>query len=296
MDRNINFSYDLDYSKDKNIDKRVLQVCATAEAKYLENQKNKKSDYLSRELDINDLIINNNNITKRSNTINELKKTLETSNSNVQNKSYFTGSKLGKIENKSLEFEKNILSQKYFNKNLKFKSPKNAMQNINSFSIMNFPNSFENNKYNNNNNENNKYNNNNENNKYNNNNENNKYNNNNFNEIQNIRKLKNVNENQNFLSQNNNNIIYSNINLNKSNDIPKIINNNENQDFIFPINSNNNINLRPLDNDNLVSQNFKSIQKKYKPLFSKSINKKYILSHNIHIKNKNKYELNKILL
>ena len=290
MDRNINFSYDLDYSKDKNIDKRVLQVCATAEAKYLENQKNKKSDYLSRELDINDLIINNNNITKRSNTINELKKTLETSNSNVQNKSYFTGSKLGKIENKSLEFEKNILSQKYFNKNLKFKSPKNAMQNINSFSIMNFPNSFENNKYNNNNNENNKYNNNNENNKYNNNNENNKYNNNNFNEIQNIQKINNINEKQNFLFPKNNNIIYNNINLNKSNDIPKILNNNENQESFSPINSNNNnnINLKPLDNDNLVSENFKSIQKKY--------NKKYILSHNIHIKNKNKYELNKILL
>ena len=110
MDRNINFSYDLDYSKDKNIDKRVLQVCATAEAKYLENQKNKKSLFLSKELDVNDLIINNNNnFTKRSNSIIELKKTLETSNSNVQNKSYFTGSKIGKIANKSLDLVKNFL-------------------------------------------------------------------------------------------------------------------------------------------------------------------------------------------
>ena len=268
MDKNINFSYDLDYSKDKNIDKRILEVCAIAEAKYLDNQKNKKSTLLSNELDINDLIINNNNNTKRNNEINELKKTLETSNSNFQNKSYFTGSKIGRIENKSLDFDKNLLSQKCFNKSLKFKYPKNRMQNINSFSIINFPNII-----------------------------NNKYNNNNYNENDNIQKIKNMNESEKFLSPKKNNFIFRNSNLNKIHDIPKILNNNENQEY-FSIKSskNNNTNFRPLDNDNLKSENFKLILKKYKPLFSKSINKKYILSHNIHIKNKNKYELNKILL
>ena len=269
MDRNINLCYDLDYSKDKKIDKRVLEVCAIAEAKYLENQKNKKSLFLSKELDVNDLIINNNNnFTKRSNSIIELKKTLETSNSNVQNKSYFTGSKIGKIANKSLDFEKNLLSQKFFNKNLKFKSPKNRMENINSFSIFNFPNIL-----------------------------NNKYGNNNFNETQKIQNMTTINENQKILSQSNKNIIYNNNNLNQTQNIPKILNSNENQEYFTSKNGkNNNINVRPLDNENLISQNFKSIQKKYKPLFSNSINKKYILSHNIHIKNRNKFELNKILL
>ena len=120
MNKNINFSYDLDYSKDKNIDKRVLEVCAIAEAKFLENQKNQKSFNIpSNDIDINDLIINDNNNTERINKINEIKKSLETSRSNVQNKSYFTGSKLGRIENKSIDIEKNLLSQRYFNKNKK---------------------------------------------------------------------------------------------------------------------------------------------------------------------------------
>ena len=39
MKENININYDLDYSKDKTIDKRILEVCALAEAKYLENLK-----------------------------------------------------------------------------------------------------------------------------------------------------------------------------------------------------------------------------------------------------------------
>ena len=127
--------------------------------------------------------------------------------------------------------------------------------------------------------------------KYNNNN----YNNyNNFNETQNIQIKKNMNENQNYLSSNNKNLINNNINLNNVQDIPKI--NGNHTDFIEKSRINTNINFKSLDNNNFISENFKSIQKKYKPLFSKSINKKYILSHNIHIKNKNKYELNKILL
>jgi tetratricopeptide (TPR) repeat protein len=39
-----------------------------------------------------------------------------------------------------------------------------------------------------------------------------------------------------------------------------------------------------------------SIKTQYKPLFSKTINKSYIFPHIQHIKNKNRYELNKILL
>ena len=141
MNRDINFNYDLDYSKDKNIDKRILEVCAIAEAKYLENQKKQKSKILSKEIDVNDLIINNNDNRKiiNKNKINEIKKTLETSNSNVQNKSYFTASKLGKIGNKSLDIEKNLLSQRFFNKNIKMPSPFQKIQNINSFSISKNP-------------------------------------------------------------------------------------------------------------------------------------------------------------
>ena len=39
MDENINLNYDLDYSKDKTIDRRVLEVCAIAEANFLKEQK-----------------------------------------------------------------------------------------------------------------------------------------------------------------------------------------------------------------------------------------------------------------
>ena len=54
MKENININYDLDYSKDKTIDKRILEVCALAEAKYLENLKKSNTKKIS---DINDLII-----------------------------------------------------------------------------------------------------------------------------------------------------------------------------------------------------------------------------------------------
>ena len=54
MKENININYDLDYSKDKTIDKRILEVCALAEAKYLENLKKSNTKKIS---DLNDLII-----------------------------------------------------------------------------------------------------------------------------------------------------------------------------------------------------------------------------------------------
>ena len=132
----INFNYDLDYSKDKNIDKRILEVCAIAEAKYLEKQKKQKSNNISHriDIDINNLIKKNNdkNIFINKETINEIKKDLETSNSNVQNASYFTVSKMGKIDNKSISTEKNLLSQRFFAKHEK---PLNKNQKINYSSI-----------------------------------------------------------------------------------------------------------------------------------------------------------------
>ena len=58
MNTNINLNYDLDYSKDKTIDRRVLEVCAIAEANFLKNPKKFKTRNIE---DIKDLIINNSN-------------------------------------------------------------------------------------------------------------------------------------------------------------------------------------------------------------------------------------------
>ena len=232
MNQDINFNYDLDYSKDKNIDKRILEVCAIAEAKYLENQKKQKSKNLSKEIDINNLIINNNdnrNIINKK-RINEIKKTLETSNSNVQNKSYFTASKIGKIGNKSLDIEKNLLSQRFFNKNIKMHSPFQKIQNINSFLISKNPTAAKN---------------------------------------------KHIQLNGNdFLSKSQNNFYRNNINKTQKLSTSNTLNNKMNYKSYDK--SKNNIDIN------------KSVQKKYKHLFSKSIDK--------HILNKNQLKLNKILL
>lgn len=270
MDENINYNYDLDYSKDKNIDKRILEVCAIAEAKYLETQRNKRfTKFPNEDLDINELIINNSNKANINNSINELKKTLETNNSNAQNITYFTGSKLGRIKNKSIDLEKNILSQKFFNKNLKNSSPINRIQNLNSFSISN----------------------------------NRKIVNNNFNNTK-------LNDSNNFLKSQNNFLMNNrnknhNLSITKFNELNNILqsqnnffmsNNDKNQKFLTPKFINKKINFKSLEKENIDLENFKSIQKTYKPLFSESINKKYILSHDRHIQNKNKFKLNKILL
>ena len=45
MNSNININYDLDYSKDKSIDKRVLEVCAIAEANFLKDQKKSNPNF-----------------------------------------------------------------------------------------------------------------------------------------------------------------------------------------------------------------------------------------------------------
>ena len=112
MNSNININYDLDYSKDKSIDKRVLEVCAIAEANFLKEQKKSNPNFT----ELKDLIINNDNDTYKIMIPNKnMKKALETNKPNVQNQSYFTVSKLGKIGNKSISLEKNILSQKYYN-------------------------------------------------------------------------------------------------------------------------------------------------------------------------------------
>jgi hypothetical protein len=251
MDENINLNYDLDYSKDKTIDRRVLEVCAIAEANFLKGLKLKTKNIT----DIKDLIINNN---KDKNfqimfSNNNTKKALETNRSYVQNKSYFSASKIGRIGNKSISLEKNLLSQKYYN---------NPKYQLNS----------------------------------------------NFGEFKNrlhtqIMKPKILNENYSntkfYLKKNNTNNdqnkTFSNISKIKRNFNFK--NRNQNQQFVNLINLNKkNSSDEELKSNNNIYQTTSSIKRQYKPLFSKTINKAYIFPHIQHIKNKNKYELNKILL
>ena len=82
--------------------------------------------------------------------------------------------------------------------------------------------------------------------------------------------------NFNFRSRMKNQQIERSINLNKKSTIQE------------ELKSNNNFNNFIQTNSSMVRQ--------YKPLFSKTINKSYIFPHIQHIKNKNKYELSKILL
>ena len=252
MDENINLNYDLDYSKDKTIDRRVLEVCAIAEANFLKGQKSKTKNIT----DIKDLIINNNNKDKNFQIMfsnNDTKKALETNRSYVQNKSYFSASKIGRIGNKSISLEKNLLSQRYYN---------NPKYQLNS----------------------------------------------NFGEFKNrlntqIMKPKILNENYSntkfYLKKNNTNNdqnkTFSNISKIKRNFNFK--NRNQNQQFVNLINLNKkNSSDEELKSNNNIYQTTSSIKRQYKPLFSKTINKAYIFPHIQHIKNKNKYELNKILL
>lgn len=256
MNSNINFNYDVDYSKDKSIDKRVLEVCAIAEANFLKNLKKTNSRNIT---DIRDLIINNNNNDnfKIMFANNDTKKALETSRPNVQNRSFFSSSKIGKIGNKSISLEKNLLSQRYYNNNQKnqvnsnficFKNRLNK-QIVNS---KNFDQNFsgtklylkQNNKLN--------------------------YENKSFSGISKSQR------NFNFRSRMKNQQIERSINLNKKSTIQE------------ELKSNNNFNNFIQTNSSMVRQ--------YKPLFSKTINKSYIFPHIQHIKNKNKYELSKILL
>ena len=252
MDENINLNYDLDYSKDKTIDRRVLEVCAIAEANFLKGQKSKTKNIT----DIKDLIINNNNKDKNFQIMfsnNDTKKALETNRSYVQNKSYFSVSKIGRIGNKSISLEKNLLSQRYYN---------NPKYQLNS----------------------------------------------NFGEFKNrlntqIMKPKILNENysntkfylKNNNTNNNQNKTFSNISEVKRNFNFK--NRNQNQQFVNLINLNKkNSSDEELKSNNNIYQTTSSIKRQYKPLFSKTRNKAYIFPHIQHIKNKNKYELNKILL
>ena len=259
MNSNININYDLDYSKDKSIDKRVLEVCAIAEANFLKDQKKSNPNFT----ELKDLIINNDNDTYKIMIPNKnMKKALETNKPNVQNQSYFTVSKLGKIGNKSISLEKNILSQKYYNNN-----EQNYMNNNNYFS--NAKNRF------------------------------------------NTQIIQQNNTNNNI--QNNQNDLSSKLHLPKRNKI-----NNENQSLnnfqktqrTFNFNKrkinqqiSKSINLKRAktnreeikSNNNFINTT-SSIKTQYKPLFSKTVNKAYIFPHIQHIKNKNRYELNKILL
>ena len=252
MDENINLNYDLDYSKDKTIDRRVLEVCAIAEANFLKGLKSKTKNIT----DIRDLIINNNNKEKNFQIMfsnNDTKKALETNRSYVQNKSYFSASKIGRIGNKSISLEKNLLSQRYYN---------NPKYQLNS----------------------------------------------NFGEFKNrlntqIMKPKILNENYSntkfYLKKNNTNNDQNKtfINISKIKRNFNFKNRNQNQQFVNLINLNKkNSSDEELKSNNNIYQTTSSIKRQYKPLFSKTINKAYIFPHIQHIKNKNKYELNKILL
>ena len=53
---------------------------------------------------------------------------------------------------------------------------------------------------------------------------------------------------------------------------------------------------KEIKSNNIFINTTSSIKTQYKPLFSKTVNKTYIFPHIQHIKNKNRYELNKILL
>ena len=262
MNSNINLNYDLDYSKDKTIDKRVLEVCAIAEANFLKEQKKSNPNFT----ELKDLIINNNNDTYKIMIPNKnTKNALETSKPNVQSQSYFTVSKLGKIRNKSISLEKNILSQKYYNNNSINNNEINYMTNNNYFE--------------------------NTNNKFNTqiiqqNNNNIMKNQNNLSSKLCLKKKKKINNENQYLnnipkSQRTFNFKKRKINqqFSKSINLPKSKNNRE------EIKSNNNF-----------IYTTSSIKTQYKPLFSKTINKSYIFPHIQHIKNKNRYELNKILL
>ena len=260
MNSNININYDLDYSKDKSIDKRVLEVCAIAEANFLKEQKKSNPNFT----ELKDLIINNDNDTYKIMIPNKnMKKALETNKPNVQNQSYFTVSKLGKIGNKSISLEKNILSQKYYNNN----NEQNYMNNNNYF-----PNTK-----------------------------------NRFNTQ--IIQQNNINNN----IQNNQNDLSSKLHLQKRNKINneyQSLNNFQKTQRTFnfkkrKINQqiSKSINLKRAktnreeikSNNNFINTT-SSIKTQYKPLFSKTVNKAYIFPHIQHIKNKNRYELNKILL
>ena len=260
MNSNININYDLDYSKDKSIDKRVLEVCAIAEANFLKDQKKSNPNFT----ELKDLIINNDNDTYKIMIPNKnMKKALETNKPNVQNQSYFTVSKLGKIGNKSISLEKNILSQKYYNNN----NEQNYMNNNNYF-----PNTK-----------------------------------NRFNTQ--IIQQNNINNN----IQNNQNDLSSKLHLpkrNKINNEYQSLNNFQKTQRTFNFNKrkinqqiSKSINLKRAktnreeikSNNNFINTT-SSIKTQYKPLFSKTVNKAYIFPHIQHIKNKNRYELNKILL
>ena len=259
MNSNININYDLDYSKDKSIDKRVLEVCAIAEANFLKDQKKSNPNFT----ELKDLIINNDNDTYKIMIPNKnMKKALETNKPNVQNQSYFTVSKLGKIGNKSISLEKNILSQKYYNNN-----EQNYMNNNNYFSHAK----------------------------------------NRFNTQ--IIQQNNINNN----IQNNQNDLSSKLHLQKRNKINneyQSLNNFQKTQRTFNFNKrkinqqiSKSINLKRAktnreeikSNNNFINTT-SSIKTQYKPLFSKTVNKTYIFPHIQHIKNKNRYELNKILL
>ena len=267
MNSYINLNYDLDYSKDKSIDRRVLEVCAIAEANFLKEQKKLNPNFT----EIKDLLINNNNDTYKIMLQNkDTKKALETNRPNVQNKSYFTVSKLGKIGNKSISLEKNILSQKYYNdNNSNNNNEQNYMTNKN---VVNSKNRF----------------------------------NTQIIDPKNINNIQ-VNNQDNlssklYLKQRNN--LLNNENQSYNNNFSRIKRTFDFKNRKINKPSSKSINLKKIkrereeikSNNNFFNTTTLSMKTQYKPLFSKTINKSFIFPHIQHIKNKNRYEMNKILL
>ena len=260
----MNFNYDIDYSKDKSIDKRILEVCAIAEANFLRDLKKSNIKNIP---DTKDLIINNNSNDNFINRLpnNDSKKALEANRSNrslVQNKFYFSTSKIGKISNKSISLEKNLFSHRFHrNDNNNNNNDKKYILKSN---FVNFKNRFNTQAMNN----------------------------------------KNINlmiKEPKLLLKQNSNIMNQNKSLNNVSKTQRTFNfkkrNKKIQQFQNSINS---IRKKTFEeefklNNNQI-QTTSSTQRQYKPLFSKSINKSYIFPHIQHIKNKNKFELNKILL
>ena len=268
MNSYINLNYDLDYSKDKSIDRRVLEVCAIAEANFLKEQKKLNPNYT----EIKDLLINNNNDTYKIMLQNkDTKKALETNRPNVQNKSYFTVSKLGKIGNKSISLEKNILSQKYYNDN-NSNNNNNEQNYMTNKNVVNSKNRFN----------------------------------------TQIIDQKNINNiqvnNQNnlspklYLKQRNN--LLNNENQSYNNNFSRIKRTFDFKNRKINKPTSKSINLKKIkrereeikSNNNFFNTTTLSMKTQYKPLFSKTINKSFIFPHIQHIKNKNRYEMNKILL
>ena len=279
-----------DNGDENTIDSRILKVCELAEKEYLKNKMNEQKEKI----------------------MDKYEKDLATDRNHVQNKSYFTTSKIGRIANKSINLENNLLSQRFFNGN----------NNDNDFLRVNSQNVNSNNfnktlsELKNANTQNIQYNQNNQ-----------KVVNNNIvckinenvviNSKENINNDVKLNSNVNGenLINNNRTQIQKINNKNPIRSVSQIKNNSQNNKFQnnFSYNNQYNNNLKesskiifPQNINNIASlqsvniQNLSQLKKIYKPLYPTNLKKNNaknrVFSHDIHIKTKNNYDLEKLLL